>query len=212
MDIKKILILMLLLVGLIYGCSVQKNNDIKNINFNSPGISGKEENIVNNLVQTDVYQEGDVLNIGGKEVMIKKIGIDSEIEVEFGGFVKSIFGTKKPIRVGDYELWANKIDINYDSGSTVDLEWSKIELKENEYLFWNRESKEILGKKVTLSDVYADDFNSILVDVYTKSKSDSLRIHKGESKVFDNLEVTNLKSTERPASNEEYAILRVKEA
>jgi len=45
MDIKKILILMLLLVGLIYGCSVQKNNDIKNINFNSPGISGKEENI-----------------------------------------------------------------------------------------------------------------------------------------------------------------------
>jgi len=205
----KILILILTLI-LLTGCTVQ-NNDLRKVNFEDSKISDREETSDNREIKTNIYQEGDVLDIGGKEVTIKKIGINSEIEVEFDGFVKSIFGTKKPVRVGNYELLANKIDIDYDAGSTVDLEWSKIELKENEYLFWFGESKEILGKKVTLREVYSDDFNSILVDVSTKSKSDSLRIHKGESKIFDNLEVTNLKSTERPASNEEYAVIRVKQ-
>ncbi|MEK6952362.1 MAG: hypothetical protein AABX29_05075 [Nanoarchaeota archaeon] len=205
----KIFIFILLLV-LISGCTVQ-NTDLRKVNFEDSKISDREETSDNQEIKTNIYQEGDVLNIGGKEVTIKKIGINSEIEVIFDGFVKSIFGTKKPIRVGNYELWANKINIDYDAGSTVNLEWSKIELKENEYLFWFGESKEILGKKVTLIEVYSDDFNSILVDVSTKSKSDSLRIHKGESKIFDNLEVTNLKNTERPASNEEYAVIRVKQ-
>lgn len=205
----KYLILIFVLI-LLVGCAVQ-NDDLKKVSFDNSKISGREENSVINEVKTNVYQEGDVLNIGGKEVAIKKIGINSEIEIEFDGFVKSIFGTKKPIRVGNYELWADKININYDSGSTVNLEWSKIELKENEYLFWFKESKDILGKKVVLTDVYSDEFNTILVDVSTKSKSDSLRIHKGESKIFNNIEITNIKSVERPASNEKYAVIRVKE-
>lgn len=191
---------------------VQKNDDVQSIDFDNSRITGKEESIVNKEVvaQTNVYREGDILFLGHKEVIIKKIGIDSKIEVEFEGSIKEIYETKQPVRLGDYELMATKIDINYDIGSTVTLESKKIELKENEYLFWFKESKDILDKKVTLTDVYKDEFDSILVDVSTKSKSVSLRIHRGESKIFDNLEITNVRSVPRAVSAEKYAIIKVK--
>ncbi len=206
------IVILVLLVGLIYGCVVQKSDDVGSINFDNSKITGKEESVVNNgeIIKTNVYMEGDILFLGNKEATIKKIGIDSKIEIEFEGSTKEIYETKQPVRLGDYELMATKIDINYDTGSTVTLESRKIELGENEYLFWFKESKDILGKKVTLTDVSKDEFNTILVDVSTKSKSDSLRVHQGESKAFDNLEITNVRSVPRVVSAEKYAIIKVK--
>lgn len=201
-----------LLVGLIYGCVVQKSDDVRSIDFDNSKITGKEESVVNDgvIAETNVYREGGILFLGDKEVIIKKIGIDSKIEIEFEGSTKEIYETKQPVRLGDYELMAMKIDINYDTGSTVNLESRKIELGENEYLFWFKESKNILDKEVTLTDVPKDEFNTILVDVSTKSKSDSLRIHQGESKTFDNLEITNVRSVPRAVSAEKYAIIKIK--
>ncbi len=213
---KKIILLFVLLIIIVSGCLQQKDvmekeEPVQKIDFDDSKITDKQEIVLPPEPTTNEYKIGDTLLLGSKKVTIKEIKIDSEILIEVDGLIKYISGTRQPIRIEDYELFATEIDISYDRPSTVTLESSKFQLGPNEYLFWFREVKNIAGKTVILEDVYVDDFDTILVSVSDKSNSDTRRIHIGESETMNNLEITNIKNGHRAVSAEKYSILKIKE-
>lgn len=152
------------------------------------------------------FVPGASLTILGKKVTVKDITTEYETIIQVDGTQKTIKTTQTPEYINGLNVVATELNFDGTGLNTyVILKITEFKLGEDEYLLFYKDKMEIDGKKVELDDVYTDNKDSISVGV----QGVYARIIKGETKVLNGIEVTNVRTNPRAISSEKYAVLKL---
>lgn len=162
--------------------------------------------------QVTSYFIGNEITVGGEIFIIKDITQQGDLTIKRDNKEIIISGTNNPTKVNNQEILISKLNTNIDSSKrSVQLEIGNIALNENEYILEYKKEKDILGKKVTLMDVYTDKLESIQIRVSLGIESETVRINLGKTEEVLGLKITNIRPNPRAISLEKYAIVKIEE-
>ncbi len=150
---------------------------------------------------------GDTAKFNKIEIKLLNLNIGENLYADFdiGGKKITVFDTKNEDIVGDVSLY---IDSIFGAGDYVglSLKVKRFTLQQDHYIVRAGDTLNIGNKEIYIIDILKEKEASILFDIDTLLKE---RIQEGRSKVYDNLEITNVKVYFKGSRTENYAILKI---
>ncbi len=195
---KRIIILMILLLAL--GCTIK-----------TP-IEESTEKSIEDLSELEELEEatynlfvGDIVKFNDVEIKFVKLNLEANLNAVFevGGKKTTVYGTKTLDIVNGISLYIDSF-IGPSNNLGIALKVRKFELESDNYIVKYADTLNIGGKRIFIRDILKDE--SILIDIGDKL---NIRILNKETKVFDNLEVTNIRVFFKGSNVENYAILKI---
>ncbi len=149
---------------------------------------------------------GESLVVDDKKIELLEVTSDSEVKLKVNYKEYTIYETHKQEIVNNIEILLTKIKFDPTGKDThIILKANKYEPGPNEHLMYINDKITIQDHTIILLNVDTDKLQSINLRVDNTDE----RINKGETKIINNLEITNLETNPRAITAEKYAIIKV---
>lgn len=146
------------------------------------------------------------VNIDGKLVTLKEMTFDYRMTFVVDGQEYLISRTNEPEIINGAEITVKKVSFDPEAKDTYAIvKIVKYTTGENEHLMYIDSSVSVGGKKVQVTMFNNDE------SIYVKVDTTEDRIREGETKVINELSITNIKTNLRAITSEKYSILKIEE-
>ncbi len=192
---KKIIYVLMLVTLLVGGCIETSIDKVK-------------EEMVDLGVGEYTMKVGDKVTVDNKPVVLESFNADYVTVFDVDGAKREIRETQDAQIINGLELTIKRF--NFDVGNiaenSVNVNIVRFIPGADEYLFYLKDVKTILGRKVELIDIKKDDTIVIRVDTLNEK-----RIMDGKTEAIASLYVSNVNPKYRAIASERYVIVKVVE-